>query len=166
MLPHGLIRINIKIRSIIIVIHLTPFSSIKYSNTYSKIYIYHSLGTINFILCTSICIQYMFSWPICLWIDIFISSTSCICRGQIDRHVQIAYNIGEGDRWLRVINIPAAISACEKPSRSRPRGRRNAKISPALSAQLDHDLSQKPANTHSARGWRNGPWWHPSASYR
>ena len=60
-LPHGLIRINIKIRSIIIIIYLMPFSSIKYSNTYSKIYIYHYLVTIDFILCTSIYIQYMFS---------------------------------------------------------------------------------------------------------
>jgi len=39
-LPHELIRINIKIRSIIIIIHLTHFSSIIYSNTYSKIYIF------------------------------------------------------------------------------------------------------------------------------
>ena len=37
---HGLIRINIKLRSIIIIIYLTLFSSIKYSNTYSKIYIF------------------------------------------------------------------------------------------------------------------------------
>ena len=38
------------------------FSSIKYSNTYSKKYIYHYLVTIDFILHhTSICIQYMFS---------------------------------------------------------------------------------------------------------
>ena len=39
-LPHGLIIINIKIKSIIIIIHLTSFSSIKYSNIYSKIYIF------------------------------------------------------------------------------------------------------------------------------
>ena len=38
--PHGLIIINIKIKSIIIIIHLTSFSSIKYSNTYSNIYIF------------------------------------------------------------------------------------------------------------------------------
>ena len=73
-LPHGLIRINIRMRSIIIIIYLTLFSSIKYSNTYAKIYIYHYLVTINFILRTSICIQYIFSWIICLWIDILISS--------------------------------------------------------------------------------------------
>ena len=61
-LPHELIRINIKIRSIIIIIHLTPFSSIKYSNTYSKIYIYHYLVAIDFILHhTFICIRYIFS---------------------------------------------------------------------------------------------------------
>ena len=74
-LPHGLIRINIRIRLIIIIIYLMPFSSIKYSNTYSKIYIYHYLVTIDFILHhTSICIQYMFSWTIYLWIGILISS--------------------------------------------------------------------------------------------
>ena len=39
-LPHGLIRINIKIKIIIIIIHLTRISSIKYFNTYSKIYIF------------------------------------------------------------------------------------------------------------------------------
>ena len=50
-LPHGLIRINIKIKSTIIIIYLTPFSSIKYSNTYYKTYIYHHLITIDFILC-------------------------------------------------------------------------------------------------------------------
>ena len=75
MLPHRLIRINIKIRSIIIIIYLTPFSSIKYSNIYSKTYIYHCLVTINFILHhTFICIQCMFNWTIYLWIGILISS--------------------------------------------------------------------------------------------
>ena len=39
-LPHGLIRINIRIRLIIIISYLTSFSSIKYSKTYSKIYIF------------------------------------------------------------------------------------------------------------------------------
>ena len=48
-LPHGLIRINIKIRSIIIIIHLTPFSSIKYSNTYSKIYIFIIYNRFHFV---------------------------------------------------------------------------------------------------------------------
>ena len=73
-LPHGLIRINIKMRLIIISIsHRSSF--IKYSKTYSKIYIYHYLVTIDFILHhTSICIQYMFSWTICLWIYFLISS--------------------------------------------------------------------------------------------
>ena len=37
----GLIRINIKIKLIIIIIYLTFFSSIKYSDTYSKIYWLH-----------------------------------------------------------------------------------------------------------------------------
>ena len=49
-LSHGLIKINIGMRSIIIIIYLSLFSSIKYSNTYSKIYIHHYLVTINFIL--------------------------------------------------------------------------------------------------------------------
>ena len=67
MLPHGLIRINIRMRSIIIIIYLMPFWSIKYSNTYSKTYIYHYLVTIDFILHhTSIYFRYIFSWTICL----------------------------------------------------------------------------------------------------
>ena len=49
-LPHRLIRINIRMRSIIIIIYLTSFSFIKYSNTYSKIYIYHFLVAIDFIV--------------------------------------------------------------------------------------------------------------------
>ena len=40
MLPHGLIKLSIS----------CPLLSIQYSNTYSKIYIYHYLITINFIL--------------------------------------------------------------------------------------------------------------------
>ena len=63
-------RINIRMRSIIIIIYLKLFSSIKYCNTYSKIYIYHYLITIDFILYHTS----MYSIPICLWIGILISS--------------------------------------------------------------------------------------------
>ena len=75
-LPHGLIRINIRMRSIIIIIYFTPFSSIKFANTYSKIYIYHYLIIIDFILHhTSTCIRYIFSWTIYLWF-VFLSLSS------------------------------------------------------------------------------------------
>ena len=58
-LPHELIKINIKIKSIVIIIYLTLFSSIKYSNTYSKIYIFYCLVTIDFI-CAPICLVELF----------------------------------------------------------------------------------------------------------
>ena len=60
-LPHELIKINIRMRSIIIIMYLMLFSSIKYSNTYTKIYIYHYLVIIDFILhLTSTCIRYIY----------------------------------------------------------------------------------------------------------
>ena len=75
-LPHVLIRINIRLRSIIIIIYLTTLFHLLTILTHSKLYIYYYLVTIDFILHhTSICIQYMSSWTICLWI-VFLSLSS------------------------------------------------------------------------------------------
>ena len=53
----------------------TFFLSIKHSNIYLKIHIYHYLIVIDFILHhTSMCVWYIFNWTICLWIGILISS--------------------------------------------------------------------------------------------
>ena len=76
-LSQGLIRINIQMRSIIIIIYLILFSSFKYSKTYSKICIYHYLVTIDLSLHhTSIYIRYICSVELFVYELVFLSLPS------------------------------------------------------------------------------------------
>ena len=78
-LPHRLIRVILKINHISnnynYLSHALP--SIKYSNTYYKIYIYHNKVAINFILHhTSMCVWYIYLIKLFIYELVFLSLSS------------------------------------------------------------------------------------------